>query len=51
MTYDVVLKACRMAAQGVFQLPSLRESLRRYLIKAKVLANIVEVPAYCEAAD
>lgn len=43
-TYEVLLKACRMAAQGVFPLPAIRENVRRFLIKQGMLANIDEVP-------
>jgi len=42
VTYDVISKACRMAAQGVFPLTSLRENIRRFLIKERILANIEE---------
>jgi len=43
-TYEVIEKACRMAAQGIFPLPAFRENLRRFLIKHRMLANIEEVP-------
>ncbi|MDR6670175.1 DUF982 domain-containing protein [Rhizobium sp. 1399] len=43
-TYEVLEKACRMAAHGVFPLPAFRENLRRFLIKRHMLANIEEVP-------
>lgn len=43
-TYQVLEKACRMAAQGIFPLPAIRENLRRFLIKRHMLANIEEVP-------
>ncbi|MDR6820795.1 circadian clock protein KaiC [Neorhizobium sp. 2083] len=43
-TYEVLLKACRMAAQGVFPLPAIRENVRRFLMKQGMLANIDEVP-------
>lgn len=43
-TYEVLLKACRMAAQGVFPLPAIRENVRRFLMKNGVLTNIDEVP-------
>jgi hypothetical protein len=39
VTYDVISKACRMAAQGVFPLTSL---IRRFLIKERILTNIEE---------
>lgn len=42
-TYEVLLKACRMAAQGIFPLPAIRENVRRFLMKHGVLANIDEV--------
>jgi circadian clock protein KaiC len=42
--YEVLLKACRMAAQGIFPLPAIRENVRRFLMKNGVLANIDEVP-------
>ena len=44
VTYEVLEKACRMAAQGVFPLPAVRENVRRFLIKRNLLANIEEVP-------
>jgi circadian clock protein KaiC len=44
MTYEVLVKACRLAAQGIFPLNSLRENVRRYLIKERALANIDELP-------
>jgi hypothetical protein len=43
-TYEVLEKACRMAAQGIFPLPAIRENFRRFLIKRHMLANIEEVP-------
>lgn len=43
-TFEVLEKACRMAAQGIFPLPAIRENLRRFLIKRHMLANIEEVP-------
>jgi circadian clock protein KaiC len=43
-TYEVLEKACRMAAQGIFPLSAIRENVRRFLIKQKSLANIDEVP-------
>jgi circadian clock protein KaiC len=43
-TFEVLEKACRMAAQGIFPLPAIRENLRRFLIKRHMLANIDEVP-------
>jgi len=43
-TYEVLAKACRMAAQGVFPLPAIRENVRRFLMKQGMLANIDEVP-------
>ncbi len=43
-TYEVLEKACRMAAQGVFPLPAIRENVRRFLLKRHMLANIDEVP-------
>ena len=45
-TYEVLAKACRMAAQGIFPLSAIRENLRRFLIKKKLLANIDEVPLF-----
>lgn len=42
--FEVLEKACRMAAQGIFPLPAIRENLRRFLIKRHKLANIEEVP-------
>ncbi|MBY5325527.1 DUF982 domain-containing protein [Rhizobium leguminosarum] len=44
MPYEVLVKACRLAAQGIFPLNSLRENVRRYLIKERALANIDELP-------
>ncbi len=43
-TFEVLEKACRMAAQGIFPLPAVRENLRRFLIKRHMLANIEELP-------
>jgi hypothetical protein len=43
-TYEVLMKACRMAAQGIFPISAIRENVRRFLIKERVLANIEEVP-------
>jgi circadian clock protein KaiC len=43
-TYEVIEKACRMAAQGIFPLPAIRENVRRFLIKRHMLANIEEIP-------
>jgi hypothetical protein len=43
-TYEVLAKACRMAAQGVFPMPAIRENVRRFLLKQGMLANIDEVP-------
>ncbi|KQT03299.1 MULTISPECIES: DUF982 domain-containing protein [unclassified Rhizobium] len=43
-TFEVLEKACRMAAQGIFPLPAIRENVRRFLIKRHMLANIEEVP-------
>ncbi len=43
-TFEALEKACRMAAQGIFPLPAIRENLRRFLIKRHMLANIEEVP-------
>ncbi|XAZ26046.1 DUF982 domain-containing protein (plasmid) [Sinorhizobium sp. B11] len=43
-TYEALEKACRMAAQGIFPLPAIRENLRRFLIKRHMLANVEEVP-------
>jgi hypothetical protein len=43
-TYEVLLKACRMSAQGIFPLPAIRENVRRFLLKHGILANIDEVP-------
>ncbi|KAA0682684.1 DUF982 domain-containing protein [Neorhizobium sp. P12A] len=45
-TYHVLSKACRMAAQGVFPIAAIRENVRRFLIKERVLANIEEVPLF-----
>lgn len=42
--YEVLSKACRLAAQGVFPLNAIRENVRRFLLKAGVLANIEEIP-------
>ncbi|TCR67905.1 DUF982 domain-containing protein [Rhizobium sp. BK376] len=42
--YQVLVKACRVAAQGIFPIPAIRENVRRFLIKERVLANIEEVP-------
>jgi hypothetical protein len=42
-TYKVLIRACRMAAQGIFPLPAIRENVRRFLIKERLLANIEEV--------
>jgi circadian clock protein KaiC len=38
------MKACRMAAQGIFPISAIRENVRRFLIKERVLANVEEVP-------
>jgi hypothetical protein len=43
-TYEVLVKACRLAAQGTFPLPAIRENVRRFLMRERVLANIEEVP-------
>jgi hypothetical protein len=43
-TYEVLLKACRMAAQGIFPFPAIRENVRRFLMREGVLANVDEVP-------
>lgn len=43
-TYEVLAKACHMAAQGIFPLPAIRENVRRFLLKRHMLANIEEVP-------
>jgi circadian clock protein KaiC len=43
-TYEVLERACRMAAQGIFPLTAIRENVRRFLIKRNRLANIEEVP-------
>ncbi|NLR97247.1 DUF982 domain-containing protein [Rhizobium sp. P38BS-XIX] len=43
-THEVLVKACHMAAQGIFPLPAIRENLRRFLLKRNLLANIEEVP-------
>lgn len=43
-TYEVIEKACRMTAQGIFPLTAFRENLRRFLIKHHMLANVEEVP-------
>ena len=50
VTYEVLLKACRMAAQGIFPLNAVRENVRRFLIKAGVLANIEEIPLVTKGA-
>ncbi|MBW6424400.1 DUF982 domain-containing protein [Rhizobium sp. XQZ8] len=42
--YEVLVKACRLAAQGIFPLCAIRENVRRFLIRHKSLANIDEVP-------
>ncbi len=43
-SFEVIERACRMAAQGIFPLPAIRENVRRFLIKRNMLANIDEVP-------
>jgi len=43
-TYEVLEKACRMAAQGYFPMPAIRENVRRFLLKRRMLANLEEVP-------
>ncbi|MBY3168846.1 DUF982 domain-containing protein [Rhizobium laguerreae] len=48
MTYEVLVKACRLAAQGILPLNSIRENVRRYLIKERALANIEELPVIAE---
>lgn len=47
-TYEVLVKACHMAEQGIFPLPAIRENLRRFLLKRHLLANIEEVPIVAE---
>jgi hypothetical protein len=44
--YHVLLKACRMAAEGIFPLTAIRENIRRFLLKERMLANIEEVPVF-----
>ena len=46
--FEVLAKACHMAAQGIFPLPAIRENLRRFLLKRHLLANIEEVPIMAE---
>ncbi|MBO9136217.1 DUF982 domain-containing protein (plasmid) [Rhizobium sp. B230/85] len=43
-TYQVLMKACRMAEKGVFPVQAIRENVRRFLMKAGILANFEEVP-------
>lgn len=43
-TYEILAKACRMADQGIFPLPAIRENVRRFLLKQGVLTNLEEVP-------
>jgi hypothetical protein len=43
-THQVLIRACRLAAQGIFPLPAIRENVRRFLIKERLLANVEEVP-------
>lgn len=43
-TYQVLLKACRMAAQGIFPVQAIRENVRRFLMKEGILANFEEIP-------
>ncbi len=43
-TYEVLEKACRLAAQGIFPLSAIRENIRRFLIKRRMLANVEEIP-------
>ncbi|MBP2561356.1 circadian clock protein KaiC [Neorhizobium galegae] len=50
-TYEVLSKACRMAAQGIFPLPAIRENVRRFLLKERVLANIEEVPLFARRTN
>ncbi|MBW6425149.1 DUF982 domain-containing protein [Rhizobium sp. XQZ8] len=47
-TYEVLAKASRMAAQGIFPLPAFRENVRRFLIRQGALANIDEVPLFAK---
>lgn len=42
--YEVLVKACRLAAQGIFPSSAIRENVRRFLLRHKSLANIDEVP-------
>ncbi|MFS2155110.1 MULTISPECIES: DUF982 domain-containing protein [unclassified Rhizobium] len=42
--YELLDKACRMAARGIVPLPAIREGVRRFLIRRHLLANIEEVP-------
>lgn len=46
--FEVLVKACHMAAQGIFPMPAIRENLRRFLLKRHLLANIEEVPIMAE---
>jgi hypothetical protein len=43
-TYQLLLKACRLAAQGVFPVEAIRENIRRFLMKEGILANFEKVP-------
>lgn len=50
-SYEVLMKACRFAAQGVFPLSAIRENIRRFLIKERVLANVEEVPLFARSSS
>lgn len=50
-TTEVLEKACRKAAQGIFPLPAIRENVRRFLIKRHILANIEEAPIIAKRLD
>lgn len=41
--YEVLSKASRLAAQGIFPVNAIRENVRRFLLKAGALANIEEI--------
>ena len=45
-TYEVLLRACRLAAKGIFPLPAVRENLRRFFIKERILANMDEIAMF-----
>lgn len=50
-SYDVLMKACRFAAQGVFPLSATRENIRRFLMRERALANIEEVPLFARSSS